>query len=285
MKKKSAVKTMSPREEAQAKLSGLDFFTLVKQEGGNSLGVWTEADRVNALIAQYGSLENAPKNLKLYLIGSDKDKTTAFRMKHKEAALKELAEATTKTLTKDLQETTKALEQNPEDKGLAQDVVVQRSKLEIFTATAKSYITVRTVTAAAVAILTAGAVYYNVYGSYDFLSKYAGMAYAKASAAAGYAYTKAGELAERAGLGSEGYVGSRARKLAGGAKYYGKQAVEMTGLAAASGYLSNKLGYGQAAAKDMKTANDAMKAAELNQETEMQQKKVVADVLGGQQGY
>jgi hypothetical protein len=205
----STTTSMTKRERAAAamterrsEISKLDFFELVKTMGEENFSVWSEQDRIDGLVAQYGSLDKAPKNLKLFLIGSDTDKTTAFRAKYREAALKELAESNIKTSTKNLKDKTNQLKEDPNNTELQKEVAEEQSMLASMTSTMKAWATPGAIAAATTAIGTALVLYYDVFGASTFLAPYASKVYGKM-----------GEAAEYMGLGEEGMIGRKARAL------------------------------------------------------------------------
>jgi len=152
----------------------LNFFELVKTQGGESFGQWTKDARKQAIIAQYGSIKDAHPAVVAYLIGKEGEKGSGLienRKKHEEPALKAIANDAVKVATKDLTETTKKLEIDPKNEDLQKLAINQKGILESMTSTMKSYATTKNITVAAVALVTIGAVWYNIFGSYDFLAQ------------------------------------------------------------------------------------------------------------------
>jgi len=159
-----------------------------------ALGTTTRKMRVDVLVAHYGSnyAEKAPKVVQTALL----DATAKVRLDNKNAALKAATESSVKEMTKDLKETEKKLESNPDSPELQQAVAEKKGMLDYVTTTCKSYMTARTFAAAAVALASAGAVYYNVGGSQDFLRSAAAYAYNQAAALGSYlASTRVGQMA------------------------------------------------------------------------------------------
>jgi len=270
-------KSTQLRMQARAQIIGsretlkkMSFFDRVSTMGADNFDVWTMEDRTADLINQYGSLEKAPKSVKLFLLGSATDTTTKFRMTHRVAALKALSEIIVPEATKNLEETTKQLKADPENKDLQAKLVQDQTTLEVVIAKMKSYATPKTATAAGIAIVTGLALYYDVCGSYTFLASHAGNAYKYLASTRVGEFVGSGVGMARRGLntaGSKAYAVGQAGYS--GAKYYGQKGYNAVTSAPATaamygsslyGAAKNRFGYGQPQ-PDMKIEQPMMEPA------------------------
>lgn len=194
-------KKMTKRERAVVKMAKEraaietgDFFVNVKEYGAEDFGRWTREARIDALIKQYGDLDAAPKNLKLFLIGDDKNQSVDFRLKYKKA-INELGNTTTKDAIEEVKVATKRAEEatTPDAQAeMQQQLEDKTGYLASLMATAKGYLT-PSVVLAAKTVLGAAVVSAAVYYGPDLLDK-ASTAVGSESRPGAWMSSKAGDV-------------------------------------------------------------------------------------------